>query len=325
MGEISEALERARQEEARQREERRKRRTSEVADSLRQAAVESALKDPDGATAAGFLPEVTVEEPPAAEPREEASEPSQAQRADAELAGAELAGGVDLHPNEPSVLTSSNERMEQCRHLANRVASEMERRSIRTLALVSALRMEGKSTVSSSLALSTATLSQGRSVALVDLDLRRPTIASKLGLSVEVGVESVIQGQADLDRVRIPVEHPKIDIYPALPARVPAHELLVLPGFARLISALAERYTAVFIDTPPVLLVPDANLILKRVDACLGVARSGVSRARNVRQMVDLLPKDRLLGTLLNATAAPKLNSENYSYYTSDPMPEGSS
>lgn len=302
MGEISEALERARQEEARQREERRKRRASEVADSLRQAAVESALvESEDGATRSfGGTPALDADAPHPAQHEVEA-----------------------LHPPSPSVLTSSSERIEQCRHLANRVASELERRGVRTLALVSALRMEGKSTVSSSLALATATLSQGRSVALVDLDLRRPTIGSKLGLAVDVGIEAVIEGKATLDQVCVAVDHPAIDIYPARPASVPAHELLVLPGFARLVSDLSERYAAVFIDTPPVLLVPDAALILKRVDAWIGVARNGVSRARNVRQMLDLLPREKMLGTLLNATAGPKLTGENYAYYTSDPTPEG--
>jgi Mrp family chromosome partitioning ATPase len=80
----------------------------------------------------------------------------------------------------------------------------------------------------------------------------------------------------------------------------------------------------VFIDTPPVLLVPDANLILKRVEVCLGVARSGVSRARNVRQMLELLPPEKMLGTILNATSGPKLTGENYAYYTADPVPEES-
>jgi Mrp family chromosome partitioning ATPase len=314
LGEISEALERARQEEARQREERRKRRTSEVADSLRQAAVDSALKESVDVTSPDLDP--TAGGGPHAEPgpsvRVDASTPGEAEHE------------VELHPKEPSVLTASSERIEQCRHLANRVASELERRGVRTLALVSALRMEGKSTVSSSLALASATLSQGRSVALVDLDLRRPTIASKLGLTARVGVEAVLEGKAHLDEVRIEVDHPAIDIYPARPAEIPAHELLVLPSFGKLISDLAERYTAVFIDTPPVLLVPDANLILKRVEVCLGVARSGVSRARNVRQMLELLPPEKMLGTILNATSGPKLTGENYAYYTADPVPEES-
>jgi tyrosine-protein kinase Etk/Wzc len=137
-------------------------------------------------------------------------------------------------------------------------------------------------------------------------------------------VEAVLEGKAHLDEVRIEVDHPAIDIYPARPAEIPAHELLVLPSFGKLISDLAERYTAVFIDTPPVLLVPDANLILKRVEVCLGVARSGVSRARNVRQMLELLPPEKMLGTILNATSGPKLTGENYAYYTADPVPEES-
>lgn len=308
MGEISEALERARQEEARRREERRKRRSSDVSDSLRQAAVDSAVGEATG---------VEVGDPVTL------ATPLELRRAESGPDPAVHEG--ELHPTTPSILSSSTDRIEQCRHLANRIAGELERRDIRTLALVSALRMEGKSTVSSNLALATATLSQGRSVALVDLDLRRPTIASKLDLHVRVGVEAVLQGRAQLEEARIEVEHPALDIYAALPAEVPAHELLVLPSFARFVRSLAERYRVVFFDTPPVLLVPDANLILKHVEACATVARAGISRARAVSQMIELLPPEKVIGCVLNATASPRHVGDYYADYSSDVQPQEAS
>jgi Mrp family chromosome partitioning ATPase len=310
LGEISEALERARQEEVRQREERRKRRVSEVAESIRHAAVESAIREDEHGQA---LPE--------AEAGPVASEGSTARVV--EVHGKEQPPQIaDLHPVAPSLVNASNERIEQCRHLANRVAGDLERRGCRTVAVVSSLRMEGKSTVSSSLAFATASLSQGRTVALVDLDLRRPTIATKLGFPFEAGIEAVLEGKARLEDVCVSVRQPAVDIYPARPASVPAHELLVLPEFAQLVDQLAEKYRVVVFDTPPTLLVPDASLILKRVETCIPVARSGFSRARMMRQMFELLPRDRVIGTILNATSIPKLSGENYSYYRSEPEPE---
>jgi Mrp family chromosome partitioning ATPase len=62
---------------------------------------------------------------------------------------------------------------ESCRHLALRIRSELERRSAASVVITSALRGEGKSTLSCDLALAMASLSRGPSVALVDLDLRR--------------------------------------------------------------------------------------------------------------------------------------------------------
>jgi len=101
-----------------------------------------------------------------------------------------------------------------------------------------------------------------------------------------------------------------------LAAQRASHELLVKPRFAQMIEELERRYAIVLIDTPPALLVPDANLILRRVATCLAVARAGESRARRFRQLVEMLPSRRLLGEILNGVRPQDLA---YGYYGSSP------
>jgi succinoglycan biosynthesis transport protein ExoP len=206
---------------------------------------------------------------------------------------------------------------ESFRHLALRVRAELERRSLRCVAITGPLRSEGKTTVACNMALALASVSRGREVALVDLDLRRPSIAADFQIPVEVGVEELLLGRRALSEVCVSIEKPAVDVFPAASAHDAAHELLVQPGFAALVRELERRYATVIFDTPPVLLVPDTSLILAQVSAYIAVARSGETRKRALKQMVELLPRERLLGTILNEGPLPT-HRKQYGYYGAD-------
>jgi Mrp family chromosome partitioning ATPase len=82
-----------------------------------------------------------------------------------------------------------------------------------------------------------------------------------------------------------------------------------------------HRYATVILDTPPVLLVPDTSLILAHVSAYIAVARSGETRERAFQNMVELLARDHLLGTVLNEGPLPT-HRKQYGYYGGEsPLP----
>jgi capsular exopolysaccharide synthesis family protein len=199
--------------------------------------------------------------------------------------------------------------------VALRVRAQLEASNCRSVAVVSGMRDEGKSTVACNLALAMATLSKGREVALIDLDLRKPSIASILGLPPAPGVDDNLMGEASLDEVRIEVARPALDIYPARQPRMATHELLVQARFGELIRSLEDRYPVVIVDTPPVLALADATLILKHVSRCIPVARNGISRARNFKKLIDALPAGQVLGSILNGS---RLERAHYDYYSAD-------
>jgi non-specific protein-tyrosine kinase len=201
---------------------------------------------------------------------------------------------------------------EACRHLALRLRSEMESRGARSAAIVSAEAGDGKTTVACNLAIALATLSGNRDVALVDLDLRKPSIASFLSLPGPAGIESALLGKAALDDVRIEIAIPPVDVYPAFPSHRAAHELLVRPELPELLRLLERRYAAVIIDTPPAPVVPDANLVLRHVPVCLPVVRAGKTRARSFRRLLDCIPRSQLVGWVLNAD---RTSAKQYDYY----------
>lgn len=226
--------------------------------------------------------------PPPEAPRRALREPQPAQRLDT------------LEPTRPAIVLQDEPAVEACRHLAVKLRAELDRRGAGAVAIVSAVQGEGKTTVACDVALALASVSRAAEVALVDLDLRKPSVARYLGLLVNVGIEDYFAGQVALEDTRIEVAHPRLDIFPALRATRDAHQLLVLPALGRLISELRQRYAVVVVDTPPALVVPDASLILREVPACVAVARAGVTRARFFRELVEALPRQRLIGEVLN-------------------------
>jgi Mrp family chromosome partitioning ATPase len=205
---------------------------------------------------------------------------------------------------------------EMLRHLAVRVRRELDARGLRTIAVVSAERAEGKTTMSCNLALALASLSSRRSVALVDLDLRNPNVGRGLKIASDPGIDDVLLGQAELAAARVEVEQPPLDVYTCRRPQREAHEILGRPTFPAAVRALERQYELVVLDTPPVLLVPDAVVVLETVKAALAVARAGRSRRRAFEALSGHLPKGRLIGCVLNEGSSP-IGANQYGYYHS--------
>jgi Mrp family chromosome partitioning ATPase len=181
--------------------------------------------------------------------------------------------------------------------------------------VVSAMRNEGKTTVSCIIAAALASLSSTRSVALVDLDMRNPSIGDRFGVYPKDGMEDVFEGRRRLEDVCVRLSNPDLDLYPTCQSQRSAHELIVQPQFYETLQLLETRYSVIVVDTPPCLVVPDASLILKSLGSYVAVARSGVTRVKEFSEMLDLLPREQSLGKVLNHLPAPRGKVESYYYY----------
>jgi len=206
---------------------------------------------------------------------------------------------------------------ERFRHLALRVRRELERRGVHTLLVTSALRQEGKTVTSCNLALALASMAAGRRVVLVDLDLRRPSVARGLGLRPRLGLEAVLRGEAPLEAACHPTSVANLDVLPAVRPVLHAHELLSSPAFGRVVAELSRRYALVVADTPPVLLVPDVPLVTPHFGANLFVVRSGRTSRSNMEEALSLLARETLIGIALNETRLPSHGGQ-YGYYLGD-------
>ena len=201
------------------------------------------------------------------------------------------------------------------RHFALRLGSELKQRDARVVLITSAVGQDGKTTTACNLAFSLASMTTARRVAIVELDLRRPTIARALGFDLpEVGIEQVLLGEASLALACLHCDD-GIDIFPVVKPCESAHEILARPELGALLRNLSKSYDVVVLDTPPIHAVPDVSLILPHADACVTVALAGRTPLSAFRAMLELLPREKIAGAFLNG-AGRGMDFHQYEYYS---------
>ena len=210
-----------------------------------------------------------------------------------------------------SLLQPDSYVAEQYRSLRGRLDSMASQRPLKTIAVTSANSGEGKSTCSVNLATVTA-MSVGRSVLLVDCDLRRPKVHWTLGLQPRVGLAEVLLNQATLDDAIQKLEGVNLDVLPVRAIPSNPSELLASPEMRKLIEEMATRYDRVILDTPACLGLPDAKSISELCDALVVVVRAGVTPKEDVQAALDILDRRKVAGMVLNGSESSR---EQYGYY----------
>jgi len=188
------------------------------------------------------------------------------------------------------------------RMLRTQVLQRMEEHGWRSLAMFSPGRDAGKTTTAINLAVSLAN-DHSHTVLLVDFDLKRPTIAEKLGIAPEMGSDDVLRGAA---RIEDCLYHPEgFDRLVVLPARAPmeySSEALAGPRCRDLVTELRSRYPdrIVLFDLPPILGADDALAFAPLVECGLLVVSEGSTRRDDVLRSMELLRRTPVVGTVLN-------------------------
>ena len=146
---------------------------------------------------------------------------------------------------------------------------ELKREMFRasTIAVVSANAGEGKTTTLSNLAFVFA--QAGYSTLMIDADLRRPRLARYAELKSEMGLSSYLANGVELRDVVFQTGHDNLYMMPSGPIPVDPSGLIGSHRMQTLLGEVSKRFDIVLIDSPPVLGVSDASLIVSRADAVL--------------------------------------------------------
>ena len=200
------------------------------------------------------------------------------------------------------------------RHFAVRMRGMLDQRSTPSVLVTSAVAGEGKSTIASNLALALASVAPESRIALVDMDLRRGVVGRVFGCPENGGVEAVLSGRASIDDVVIRTNVGRLDLIPKGATPPDAHSLLGATADA-FFEEMHRRYDYLVCDGPPVLPVPDTPLISEHVGGCLAVAASGRTRHSTFRDLTDLIPRTNWFGVFLNESKAVS-NKDRYGYYS---------
>jgi len=203
---------------------------------------------------------------------------------------------------------------EAYRHFALRLQRKLKETGARSVLVTSAARGEGKTTTACNLALALASMSSGRRIALIELDVRRPSASQALGVTPAAGIERVLAGRTRLADACLHTQLPELDLYLASEPARDALGVISAPTTGALLRDLVRQYDLVIVDSPPVLPVPDVPLLASHVDAVLLVARNGISRLEALRETIESLGAEKVIGVFLNEAKTPRYH-RYYGYY----------
>lgn len=199
-------------------------------------------------------------------------------------------------------------------------------RPYRTILVTSASPTDGKTTVATSLAISLART--GKSVLLIDADLRKPRLSRVFSLGQESqGVTSVV---LEPEFFASAIRRTDIENLAVLPTGTlppnPA-ELLHSVAFERLLTVASENFERVVIDSPPLVAVTDAAILSRFVDTTLLVTRSGSTRKDHAKKAARALRDvgSKVAGMVLNGVSTSAGAYGYYEYYggSGDEHPKG--
>ena len=190
--------------------------------------------------------------------------------------------------------------------LRTQVLHKMSENGWRTLAITSPSAQSGKTLVAINLAISISQLTD-RTALLVDFDLRRPGVASTLGLTRKLSLNDVLSDACELPEALV---HPDIDrllVLPTNEAVANPSEVLSSGRAADIVQDLRNRYNEriVIFDLPPVLAADDVMAVLPRMDCVLLVVGNGVSTEKDIEISMERLKNANLLGVVLNDDRSP--------------------
>jgi len=219
-----------------------------------------------------------------------------------------------LIQNEKLVLSSGPDMVsrEQYRRIAATLHDAQAERGLKTLVVTSALPKEGKTLTTINLAL-TFSESYGRKVLLIDADLRRPSVHHVLQIPNKRGLTEVLR----LDRPQIPTVplSPTLDVLTA--GSVDGEPLAGLssPRMQGLLDHAASRYDWVILDTPPLALLSDAQLVARLSQGVLFVIRAGSTPFPIITRALGAIGRDIVVGTVLNGVESDPGSQSYYGHY----------
>jgi succinoglycan biosynthesis transport protein ExoP len=202
---------------------------------------------------------------------------------------------------------------EAVRTLRNSILLGTFDRQLKSLMITSATPAEGKTTTAVHLAIAHA--QQKHKTLLIDCDLRRPGVHTKLGINPETGLAAVLQnGMQWRDKLAKLPDLPDLDILPTgFSSRRGAD--LIGRRLPEILEDAAREYDLIVVDSPPILGFPEPLQMAASVDGVVMVAKAGETNRKAVGSAINTLQRVRanIVGLVLNSVTSDM--SDSYRYY----------
>jgi capsular exopolysaccharide synthesis family protein len=220
-----------------------------------------------------------------------------------------------VEPRLVAITHPNSTYCEEYRSLRTHVLHKSQRQKLQSIVVASINPSEGKSVTALNLSWLLAQTDGVRAL-IIDSDLRMPSLADYLGIETDSGLSHILAGDASLQDSIIRLEPSGLHLLPGGEARNDVAELISGPKFKEILREAREMFDFVIIDAPPLGIFTDAAVLINHADGAMLVVRANKTRYSLVDRIMESLPKDRMMGVVLNQSEDVLDESHyNYGYY----------
>lgn len=221
---------------------------------------------------------------------------------------------ANVHERLVAIREPDSSYAEDYRSLRTQLINKKNETGIRSVVILSFGPAEGKSITSINLAWLLAQ-TDGIRTALIDGDLRKPSLEDYLSIERQPGLSEVLRDGLQINDAMLLLEPAGLGLIQGGDARDEAAELLSSPKFKAIHDEVVSQFDFTIIDAPPLSLFTDAASILQVADAGILVVRSSEVNYQDLDRMLGTLPKEKLLAVVINQSEEALINRD-YNYYS---------
>jgi protein-tyrosine kinase len=204
---------------------------------------------------------------------------------------------------------------EKFRALATRLENQRNQRELKSLQVTSSVAHEGKTLVSTNLALTLAQNS-GSKVLLVEGDMHLPAVQRLLGLTELRGLSHWWSGRdEEILRYIYRLNDMPLWLLPGGGTCDQPSNILQSARFVEALLRLVPAFDWIIVDSTPLLPFVDANLWSRLLDGMLLVIRRGVASIKALKKGLEAIDNPSLVGVVLNDASDFDQNNYNEKYY----------
>ena len=230
-----------------------------------------------------------------------------------------ISWNVEAERVEPRLVTITHPHSSYCeeyRSLRTHILHKSQRQKLQSIVIASVNASEGKSVTALNFSWLLAQTDGVRAL-IIDADLRMPSLTDYLGIETDKGLSDVLSGTSTLKNSIIRLEPSGLHLLPGGEARNDVAELLSGPKFKEILREAREMFDFVIIDAPPLGIFTDAAVLINHADGAMLVIRANRTRYSLVERVLENVPRERMLGVVLNQSDDVLDESQyNYGYYT---------
>jgi len=215
-----------------------------------------------------------------------------------------------------SLMDPQSYEAEQFKILRNNILFPVAGVALQSILVTSSLPGEGKSFVSSNLAISIA-MNVNKHVLLIDGDLRKPDLHRVFGVGEVPGLSDFLAERRQLDSLLLRTTVERLTLLPGGPITSNPSELTSSELMSEMLEEVKHRYRdrLIIIDSPPPGLAAETSFLARQVDGILLVVKYGKTAREDVEDLMETVGPEKIIGVVINYLNMPMSRRYGYGKY----------